>query len=263
MNRHNHYFLFFLLSCFVLHRSTAFAPKPRRLTAPLEKALCQTGGGQAAELKDYSGEASGLFGNVRIPAALFAGASAGAAFAMPLGHGAEAFRVAMVKRVYALLMMGSLSSQILAVVIATLAVGSLATSESKNPTSSVAQLIRDKYHLEWIGTRWHFLSGVLMFVVGLGLRAWVTISCPVFAKAALGVIVSSALLCVAFIEHSQQGGELLDGFVKLPFKYIQLFLERAKGNPLFALAFVAGAVTNIYILAKVPHIVHYLSSVAV
>ena len=50
----------------------------------------------------------------------------------------------------------------------------------------------------------------------LGLRAWVTIACPVFAKAALGVIVSSALLCVSFIEHLQQGGggELLDGFVK-------------------------------------------------
>ena len=40
--------------------------------------------GATGELKDYAGAAGGLFGTYRIPASLFAGASAGAAFAMPI-----------------------------------------------------------------------------------------------------------------------------------------------------------------------------------
>ena len=40
--------------------------------------------GATGELKDYAGAAGCLFGTYRIPASLFAGASAGAAFAMPI-----------------------------------------------------------------------------------------------------------------------------------------------------------------------------------
>ena len=46
--------------------------------------------GATGELKDYSGAAGGLFGTYRIPASLFAGASAGAAFAMPILAGEAA-----------------------------------------------------------------------------------------------------------------------------------------------------------------------------
>ncbi len=45
---------------------------------------------QSGELKDYAGAAGGLFGTYRIPASLFAGASAGAAFAMPIVLGEAA-----------------------------------------------------------------------------------------------------------------------------------------------------------------------------
>ena len=76
----------------------------------------QSSSDAASVRKDYSSEAAGLFGNVRIPAALFAGAAAGAAFALPLGV-SEGLKVGLVKRLYALLMMGSLSSEIVAVVV--------------------------------------------------------------------------------------------------------------------------------------------------
>ena len=46
--------------------------------------------GSTGELKDYAGAAGGLFGTYRIPASLFAGASAGAAFAMPILAGEAA-----------------------------------------------------------------------------------------------------------------------------------------------------------------------------
>ena len=47
---------------------------------------------EETELKDYKSEASSLFGNIRVPAALFAGASAGAAFAMPVAAAGEGLK---------------------------------------------------------------------------------------------------------------------------------------------------------------------------
>ena len=252
--------LLVLLSLLALQNTSCFVGKPRqhvvKRTAPLNNVGARTAY-TSSDLKDYRAEASSLFGNVRIPAALFAGASAGAAFAMPLGA-ADGLKLGLVKRVYALLMMTALSSQIVAVVISTLAVGALATKQS-SMTESVAALLKEYYDLEWTGARWHFLSGVLMFVLGIGLRAWVTIHCPIIAVAALGIIASGSLLCTAFMEEMQQG-DVLDGIFKLPFRYMKLLWQRAKGKPLFAMAFAVSAVTNVYILVKLPHIIGYLTS---
>lgn len=249
---------------------SSFVPKPKGLV-PTPVTTTTTAGAAAAASadsdatatilkKDYRGEASSLFGNVRIPAALFAGASAGAAFALPL-HLHEGLRLGLVKRLYALLIMAALSSQILAVVVSTLATTSLSARPDAPEsllTSSVSELLQDHYYLEWISCRWHFLSGVLMFVVGIGIRAWVTISCPIVAQAALGIIVSCALLCVAFI--SDLPVDLLDGFLKLPFRYMQLLVSRAQRKPLFALAVTAATITKLYVISKIPHIVYYLAT---
>lgn len=212
------------------------------------------------KLKDYRNEASNLFGNVRIPAALFAGASAGAAFAMPI-VGADNLRLGLVKRVYALLMMAALSSEILAVVISTLATSNIASRQDSTNmlTTNVSELLKNYYNLEWIATRYHFLNGVLMFIIGIGIRAWVTISCPIIAQGALGIIVSSTLLCLAFIQELQPV-DILDGCLRLPIKYIQLLWNRAKQRPIFALALLMSIITNVYIISKIPHVVHYLGS---
>lgn len=206
--------------------------------------------------EDYRGAASALFGNVRIPSALFAGASAGATFALPLGTG-ETLKVALVKRLYVLLMMGALSSQIIAVVIATLTTGSLAT-RAPTFTSSLSELLEQEYSLEWISTRWHFVSGIVMFMVGLGLRGWITIGCPVIAKAALGIVLTSACLCVAFVQDLTDS-ELFENVWVMPVKYGRLFFGKAKAKPLFAIAFAMALLTNGYIIGKAPHIYQYLS----
>ena len=246
-------FLTFLLA---LHSVVSLASPTTRLSrVPLTALHASTPTTDGGELKDYSGEASSLFGNVRIPSALFAGASAAAAFAMPLGH-SEGLKIGLVKRLYALLMMGALSSQIVAVVISTLTVGSLATCPVKK-TSSVSQLLKEEFALEWIGARWHFLTGVLMFVVGVGMRAWITIACPVVAKAALGIIISSTLLCVAFLDDLQQH-EVTEGLLHLPWNYLRVLWARAVAKPLFGVAFLASILANGYILWKMPHIIQYL-----
>jgi hypothetical protein len=214
-----------------------------------------------AELKDFRGDASNLFGNVRIPAALFAGASTGASFAMPLAA-SEGLRLGLVKRVYALLMMAALSSAIVAVVVSTLTVGSLSTHATPK-TYSVNELIRQHYELEWASTRFHFFSGVLYFIVGIGLRAWVSIACPVIAKAAVGIISSCTLLCVAFIQEAETkkgpSASCMDGVLQLPLRYCAALFRRARTRPLFTAALVMSLTTWGYTLANIPHVIHFLN----
>jgi len=206
-----------------------------------------------ATWKDYGSDAASLFGNLRVPASLFAGASAGAAFAMPIGA-SESFRHAIVKRAYAVLMMGSLACQILAVIVATLAMGTITTSRPTK-AASLGDYIRDNLELEWTTARLHFLSGILLFVVGSGLRAWVSIACSVVALASLGIIASSTLLAFAFISKVEVGHG--GGIFQLAQNYIRLLVGQSRKDPLFAMAFLCSAMTWIYIAFQSPHIIHF------
>jgi hypothetical protein len=240
------------------------SPQFSRKVSSSSSSLITLHGGDSvgdAELQDFSGATSSLFGNIRIPAALFAGASAGAAFALPINMASEGLKVGLVKRVYSLLLVGALSSEILAVVVSTVAVASLATGSAPK-SKTLSGFISANYALAWASARFHFLVGVLWFVMGLGLRAWVTIGCPIFARAALGLISSATLLCVAFIQDmgaTEEGQESFN-FLMLPFRYVQLFFQKAKGNPLFAAALVMYSITFGYVLYKAPHVWHYLAT---
>ena len=128
--------------------------------------------GATGELKDYAGAAGGLFGTYRIPASLFAGASAGAAFAMPIVLG-EAATLGYVKRIYAALMISSLVCQLQVIVVSTVALERLSRAYDKEV--SVESFMRRYFDLEWIAVRLNFFVGVLSFVTAIGLRAWQTI----------------------------------------------------------------------------------------
>ena len=208
------------------------------------------------EQRDHSGQVSSLFGNLRIPAALFAGASAGSAFAMPL-TATDGLNFGITKRLYALLMVGSLSAQIIVIVVSTMAMGALST-RPQQLTRSTQDLLDSSYNFEWITTKLHFLMGILLFVTASGLRAWVSISCSVFAKAAVGLIASSTIFCLAVIDERER--ENNSSLLKIPFKFFRLMIGRIKRvEPLFAVSFVLGAGTFLFILAKAPHIYHYLA----
>ena len=216
-------------------------------------------------LQDHSGAASTLFGNLRIPAALFAGASAGAAFALPIADAAnESVRLGMVKRLYALCMMGALSSQVIAIVVATVTMGSMVTStEKQQPKTarSVAEYIRQYYDLEWVTARFHFLGGLLLFIFASGLRAWISIACPVVAKAALGIILSSTLLAMAFIDAVERTQFSTRGLVGLPLRYVQLLGQKIKRmeGPWFLVAAASAVVTMVYLGLNVAHVYKYLT----
>ena len=129
---------------------------------------------QSGELKDYAGAAGGLFGTYRIPASLFAGASAGAAFAMPILAG-EAATLGYVKRIYAALMISSLVCQLQVIVVSTVALERLSRPYDKEV--SVESFMRRYFDLEWIAVRLNFFVGVLSFVTAIGLRAWQASAC--------------------------------------------------------------------------------------
>ena len=209
-----------------------------------------------AEEIDYAGEAAGLFGNIRIPAALFAGASAGAAFALPIGMN-ESMKIATVKRVYALMMMGALSSEIVAVVVSTLTMGALSTQTKPHTAPSLRDYLRDYLDLEWVSARIHFLGGVLLFSLATGLRAWISIACPVVANAALGIILSSTVLCLSFLAQLE-GGTFSDGFFRLPLRYTHTLVNRSKHSKMFAVSLAFSLATTLYIIGSIPHVYKYL-----
>ena len=102
----------------------------------------------AAETKDFSGEASNLFNNIRTPAALVAGASFGAAFALQPISG-EALAVGLCKRAYLLISVGAVSAELIAVLVSSTTVGRLG-SEGKRSASrgSVVDFLTEHYELE-------------------------------------------------------------------------------------------------------------------
>lgn len=214
-----------------------------------------------SELKSYASEASALFGNLRIPAALFAGAAAQQAFAMPISSTAsEGLKIGIVKRLYALLMVGCLASQIVTVVVSTCCMTAMALGPvHKTKAKSVGDLLDSEYDLEWISVRLCFLGGLGCYAIAVGLRAWVTIVCPVFATASLGVIISSTLLCLAFVRNSLRfrGDDFL---VKMPLQFAKLVFQRAKKDGMFALAMITHLITWIHIVMNIPHIWTYLAT---
>jgi hypothetical protein len=82
------------------------------------------------ELKDCGGTVAGLFGNLRIPASLIAGASLGSAFALPLMD-TDNFKIGIAKRMYALSMITTLGSMLLVVILSTIAMNDIAICHTR------------------------------------------------------------------------------------------------------------------------------------
>jgi hypothetical protein len=102
----------------------------------------------AAETKDFSGEASNLFNNIRTPAALVAGASFGAAFALQPVSG-EALAVGLCKRVYLLISVGAVSAELIAVLVSSTTLGRLGSEGKRSASSgSVVDFLTEHYELE-------------------------------------------------------------------------------------------------------------------
>mmetsp|Transcript_18525 Transcript_18525/g.27998 ORF Transcript_18525/g.27998 Transcript_18525/m.27998 type:complete len:267 (-) Transcript_18525:4-804(-) len=251
--------IFAITSQAAFHELKLFTPKAPSVEKRRSSLIALQSSGGAIPEEDHGPKFSAMLGNLRIPSSLFAGASAGAAFAMPIAA-SDSIKEGFVKRIYSLLMMSSLASQLLVITISTVNMNLIArTVKGEKLATSTTNYIEKFFLLEWTATKFHFFSGVLAFVVGAGLRAWTTIGCPIVARAALGIIASSTALAMTFLNSLwEEGGEV--GVLKLPFTYVSLLWKKCRRSVAFALAMIVNVVTALYIIGNIPHVYKYLVS---
>ena len=209
--------------------------------------------------KDFSAEASALFGNVRIPAALFAGASAGSAYALPISAGHEGVRIGFAKRLYALLMIHSLSANIIVIIVATASMAGIANQSIARESTSVVQWMHTYFNGEWVTVQCQFISGICTFALAVALRSWISMVCPVLANACVGILISSTLLALAFVDHMEKSagrGTLL----RLPIQQVHNLIRYSRTSPFFIAATLSYITTMVYMALRVPHLLHYLAS---
>ncbi|CAJ1951182.1 unnamed protein product [Cylindrotheca closterium] len=204
---------------------------------------------------DFGGTVAGLFGNLRIPASLIAGASLGSAFGLPLMEG-EGLVLGMVKRVYTVIMLGSLCSMLLTVLVSTLCMNDIALSPPK--ASNSAKDFMDRYYpLEWMLARTNFLWGGVIFVIGSMLRGWVFLTCPTVGRGLLGMMGSFTLIATSIVMQfsKQQTGRTPLQSIRRSFQLIQ---NKMKKSYVFAAGTFLCVFTVFYFLVTIPHIAKYL-----
>ena len=172
----------------------ALAPlASRRTHPPLLTAAAPTG------VKQFDGAASAVFNNLRIPAALVAGAAFGGAFGLQL-NSADAFALALAKRAYVVIAVMALASELLVVVTATCALDAMNRADSLVPAETLSCWFeRNGLELENLVCTVHFFFGLLGLTAMVGLRAWITISCARIAKGTLGLIASVVLIMISML----------------------------------------------------------------
>jgi len=184
----------------------------------------------AAETKDFSGEASGIFNNIRTPAALLAGASFGAAFALQPVSG-EAMAMGLCKRVYLLISVSAVSAELIAVLVSSITLGRLGTEGKRSASSgSVVDYLREHYELEFLATQFNFQIGLLGLCAMVGIRAWVAFSCPRFGRIACGIVTSALFTMLALMQtpgdKCQTAGGECSGLFAMGVRYVQLLAEK-------------------------------------
>ena len=103
-----------------------------------------------------------------------------------------------------------------------------------------------------------WLAGWLLPVFSLpGIRAYISIACPIIAKSAVGLVVSAILVCVAFMSKTQRHrARYIDRQERnIPWTYLQTLIETSTQYPIFGIALVLGVMTKLYIVYHIPHII--------
>ena len=222
----------------------------------IARAAKEDDAGAIDEGTDFGGTVAGMFGNLRIPASLVAGAALGSSFALPLAP-TDGLQLGFIKRVYALLMMSSLAGMLMSVVVSTICMNDIALAPNPRKTQSTGSYIEEYYPLEWMVAKTSFMMGNMSFVVGSMLRAWIFLSCPIVAKGVVGIMSSFTLMSAALLREftKRQTGK---SSVEQAKNAVRITFAKAKKNPLCGVAALLFLVTQIYLVIKIPHMYNYL-----
>ena len=223
---------------------SAAAPPPHLLPFMLADVASST---DAAA--DYSDAASALFNNMRAPASLLAGTLLGATWSLaPLPTDAGAVKI--VKRLHTLVGLLATCSEIIAIIVCTVAINKL--SEIKPPpTQGVSGLLASPaYELSWLGANANFFVGLLGLVAMTGARGYLVLaSSGVFYAAAAAFLAASAgLLITSAINTGISSGDGTMCGKQAPFgrsladlfmRYAALLTRRARTAPLTGLSLLS------------------------
>ena len=208
-------------------------------------------------LEDVGGSVAGLFGNLRIPASLVAGASLGSAFALPFLD-TDSAKIGMAKRLYVFSMVTTLGSMLLVIIVSTISMNDI-TIRPKRLSKSVSDYIEENYWLEWTMARSHFFYGCFAFLGGSAFRAYISIACPVFGKGVLGILASLSMICMSYLIEKTSGQMTGERPIHKRFgRFLKAIGNRAKSNPLFGAGAITWVAAVTYLIYKTPHMYVYI-----
>jgi len=217
------------------------------------------GASAAAEeqLSDFGGKVASLFGNLRIPASLVAGAALGSAFALPLAD-SDGFMMGFAKRLYAFSMLTSLGSMLLVVILSTICMNDIAMCPSRL-SKSAYDYVSENYSMEWFAVKSHFFYGAVAFTLGAAFRAYVSISCPIIGRGIGGMLVGTTMISLSHLieksENQRGGSSIWQAFAR----HLRAILNKSKTNVFYAAGVLVWASSLSYLTYKLPHIYLYLS----
>jgi hypothetical protein len=213
------------------------------------------GGAVEPEVHDFSKDASGIFGNIRLASLFPGGAIIGQAFAIPL-MSADTFAVGIVKRLYLLVAVSSLSSSLISVVYSSAAINRLSLAPSA-PAVSLRALLERDFEFFWTGCNVHFNIAVVGLASMVATRAWLTFGCPVFGRVGGLLVFSAVLQMVSALGDDGAGAHPLSQSAR----HAVLLWRRARCSPLTAASVGLGALCLALTADAVPHVYSYIHAV--
>jgi hypothetical protein len=161
---------------------------------------------------NFAGSDSDLFTNIRVPAALVAGAviSLGYQAASRPNRQTDRPNERFLKLIHSMLCVVTLFNELIAVVWSTLVINKLHETNPE-PAHQVIELLMRDYELQWLGCNTHFLFGVLTLATATGVNVWIEWGASLgrFAAFSAG---SSVLLMMSLINDAvAEGSGLIKG----------------------------------------------------
>jgi len=157
-------------------------------------------------MAQYGSEAVSLFNNMRTPASILASAIIPLGLTdLPSGNNDKDMKIpAILRRVFPLVAISSLTNHIIALTWATIAVNDLTTSNSDQTAGSLWELIQRDYELPWVATNVHFILGMLGFMWITGARIYLKETKGPIGKSVAGLAISGMFHLISIINRGIQ-----------------------------------------------------------
>ena len=212
-----------LLAACQAESASMSTPRPR--LAPLRL--------RGGRKQDHSGDAADLFDNMRIPAALVAGAIVPlASFAGTRYDATDTPVLVLLKQLHYFLSAWVLSCALMSCVYATVAVNSL-TEATHEPVENVRELLSRDYELEWLGCNVCFFAALFGLGATVGLSGYIYLGPPTLVPVTC-MLASMLFLMLSVIKRGVERTGLYAGwgveralgpsFTMLAARYVRLMV---------------------------------------